>query len=850
MKKALKPLKILFAAVIFAAAMLFSASFLLQEKIAGIVIGIINSNVATRLEPASARLSFISSFPRGSLELRDVLVRSSTGFNRSVFGGISTDTLLSAKSVSVEFSLAGLFTGQYRIKRLLIRDGSINLLADASGGINYDLSRADGASSGSRLNMDLQGIILTGMKAVYNDLASGILLKGTIEKSRLKTSFRGRIIDFTASSTMQMEKTRLWGVSLPENLIAGLDINVRRSGDTTYFRKGTLTLDDQEFSLKGALYPGKIPSLHIAGDKVDVERSLTILPETIRKKLSNYNASGKMKMVADITGPLSKNRNPHIELTGILENGRIRKINSGVMAENISFSGSFTNGKQNNPASSSLSLHDIKMKFGSYRVSGTLNLSRFDDMQASATLKGPLRTEEIVDFFSLSQISDAAGTAQADLSLSARVPSVFSYSFTDLLSILKGEINFTDFGLAVRENGFAVSSATGGLYLAEDITTTNLSFRYRDHSVILNGVFSNFPDWLAAKKPVILTGKGDVEFKRLVPSRLFGWDDNKSGSTGGQVILPAVYNLDLQFKADTFIYRTFLAENVAGKMLYVKSEMNFSALSFRMLGGSVKGNGMFFQNSDRSFIMKGIFDINNIDINQSFVSFRNFGQEFIKAENLAGRLSGSISLLLPMNSSLDPQIKFLTADGKYVIANGSLINFEPVKKLSSYIELSELQNITFDKLENDFYIRSNFFYVPRMNINSSAVTLTVNGRHSFDNDYTYHVKMLLSEVLSRKYRRNRTKNSEDFGPVQDDGLGRTSLLLKVEGNGDVIKTGYDIKAAGEEIKSSMKKEKNNLKTILKEEYGWYKKDSTVKAPEPSKEQKQPRFRVVWDEDSK
>jgi hypothetical protein len=273
--------------------------------------------------------------------------------------------------------------------------------------------------------------------------------------------------------------------------------------------------------------------------------------------------------------------------------------------------------------------------------------------------------------------------------------------------------------------------------------------------------------------------------------------------------------------------------------------MNFTSLSFNSLEGSVSGNGSFYQNTDNSVIVKGIFNIKEIDIKKAFISFRNFGQELIKAENLAGSLSGSLSLLLPMGATLEPEIKNLTAEGKYVITKGSLMNFDPVKKLSSYIELSELQNIKFERLGNDFYIRNNFFYVPQMDINSSAVTLSVNGKHSFDNEYTYHVKMLLSEVLSGKFRKKKIKNSE-FGPVEDDGLGRTSLLLKIEGKGDVVKTGYDMQAAGDKIRSSVKSEKKNLRAIMKEEYGWYKKDSTVKTEGSGKQEKKSRFRVTWD----
>jgi len=261
------------------------------------------------------------------------------------------------------------------------------------------------------------------------------------------------------------------------------------------------------------------------------------------------------------------------------------------------------------------------------------------------------------------------------------------------------------------------------------------------------------------------------------------------------------------------------------------------------LGGIISGNGFIVQNINKSLIARGSFNVVKIDANKAFTTFHNFGQNFLKAENLAGTLSGSLSLLLPLDSMLHPQIKSLTAEGKYILVKGGLINFDPVKQLSSFIELSELETISFEQLENDFFIRNNVLYIPQMDVKSSAVDLTVNGKHSFENNYEYHVKMLLSQILSKK-RKNNKNNTSEFGVVEDDGLGRTSLLLKIENKGEAVKVSYDIKAASSGIKNNIKKERQSLKTILNEEYGWYKKDSSVTRIPAAKKS---RFRISWDE---
>ena len=96
----------LFAILIFTVSIiLFAASFLLKDKVGFIILRSLNKNLSTKLEVESYKLSFFRKFPKASLELKDVFVHSSKDFNYDSFKGINTDTLLSARLVSMEFKI-------------------------------------------------------------------------------------------------------------------------------------------------------------------------------------------------------------------------------------------------------------------------------------------------------------------------------------------------------------------------------------------------------------------------------------------------------------------------------------------------------------------------------------------------------------------------------------------------------------------------------------------------------------------------------------------------------------------------------------------------------------------------
>ena len=79
----------------------------------------------------------------------------------------------------------------------------------------------------------------------------------------------------------------------------------------------------------------------------------------------------------------------------------------------------------------------------------------------------------------------------------------------------------------------------------------------------------------------------------------------------------------------------------------------------------------------------------------------------------------------------------------------------------------------------------------------------------------------------------------------DDGLGRTTLFLKMTGTVDNYKIAYDTKGLKESWKEDLKEEKQTLKTILNEEFGWFKKDTTLKK---NNEPKDAGLQIEWEEE--
>ena len=93
--------------------------------------------------------------------------------------------------------------------------------------------------------------------------------------------------------------------------------------------------------------------------------------------------------------------------------------------------------------------------------------------------------------------------------------------------------------------------------------------------------------------------------------------------------------------------------------------------------------------------------------------------------------------------------------------------------------------------------------------------------------------------------KKKKKENLEFGYIEDDGLGKTSLFLTMKGTVADYKLSYDTKGLKEDWKKDLKQEKKTLKQVLNKEFGWFKKDTSITKQEKKEED---GFIFEWEED--
>jgi hypothetical protein len=822
--------------------LLASASVIMQDRIVAIFINSVNKTLTTRIETSKVHFSLISRFPKASVRFENLLIHSSQKFDKSEFGNFPTDTLLFAKSAVCEFNVKDIINSKYNIDDITINNGRINVLSDSNGGINYDISTGKGSSPETNIEIRLDKISLSNTSVLFINKATSLLITGNIKSSKIKSKISGNYIDLTTTSNLLIRRVEIFPVFLKTSTQASLDLNLHKSDSGFIFRKGALKVDNFAFNITGNITNDNNLSLKISGKNIDVSKLKKFLTPEYKNRFSDYDPSGILKIDIALSGIADRTHNPLTRLDFSLEKGHVAYKKSKIRLDDISFKGSFSNGRKRSPETSVLNIIKFGARLGSASHSGSFRIENFIKPVINLSAEGKVFPSELAEFFNISELSGSGGNADVSLKLSGALNITDKYTLSDFLKLRpSAEIKLNSVSLSLDSNRLRLKDINGKLKIGRNVRADSISFFDRDQYFLVSGDFINLPAWIAGQN-VVLKVYGDVTAKDLRPDYYLK-DSVASAGNSQSFSFPKGAELDLNFDISNLKYLRITADNLKGRMLYKTGLLSFKSLDINSLDGNITGDCFLAQGENNTFISHGNFTLDDIDINKAFTSFNNFGQTFIKSENLTGRLSGKLTLLIPLDSRLEPVSKGVTAEGKYVITDGTLSNFEPIKSLSKFIELSELENIKFSKLENDFFIKDRSVVIPQMDIKSSAADLSVSGKHGFENDYEYHIKTYLSVLLSKKAKKSK-KSNEEFGAIEDDGLGRTSVFLKITGKNENLKVAYDLKAAGGKLKQNLKSEKESLRTILNKEYGWYKKDSTIKQDTPATK---PKFRIEWDD---
>ncbi|MEX2597271.1 MAG: AsmA-like C-terminal region-containing protein [Salibacteraceae bacterium] len=807
-----------------------------EEPVRNYIVKRVNQRLQSPVHVSDINFSFLERFPSASLVMDDVWAEE----NRIKIG--DPDTLFYFQKVFLNLNLFDIFNGNYKINAIEVRNGFMNFLVDKEGYDNYHIWKEGSDTSSFFLELDkvhLENTAFTFVNELrqqrYDLIAYDLFFRGKFSDDNYTMAVFGDGIvhDLSIKETSYL-RNRLVDVET--------DLDIVSSLESYAFKKGSLTIDNElNFSVSGA-FVGDGIDLHVKGNELDIIKSLGLIPTQSREALNEYESSGELTFDCTLKGAFGRSENPALEASFSFNNAAISKKNSSWSLTELMGTGTLNNGSRRNFSTVKLVLHDVKGKLNDDAFSADVSIVNFDrpTIDGNAIIKTDL--QGLNEFFIIDGLEKAEGKVDISATITAQINDLENPQPQDFLnSKASGFIKVSQANLKLKDDERVYAIDTASFSLANnDLQIERYNGSINNCPIDLSGKAKGFLGYLFTKEG-LLDVRGELKTGAIDLNELFL---STSNSTSGVVVaFPNRSRWQMSIISESFQIGSFLAEEVSGNLTMTPFKVEASNLHFLSQSGQVQGQAGVYKFDENQLGIRADFTTVEVDIKEIFTTFHNFDQQFITAEVLEGRLDAEIEFQAFCDSLLTIDQSSIIASANVKIKEGALIQFEPlisiadeVKKkpmLRLFVAVDELKKrlevVRFATLENDISIRNGMITIPQMEIQSSALNLKINGTHSFDNRIDYSFDFAMNEMLTLK---DRTEPYNEF--VQRDDAGKTRMYLTMKGTTD----DFEVEVERTDIKKSLKeeidKEKQTVKSLLKEEFGVYARDTSLTPYQPEK----------------
>ncbi len=706
-------------------------------------------------------VSLFNTFPKLSVSLSEVHIQDSLWLRHR-------HDLLYARKAFASIDLFQLIRGQIRVSKVILDHALIYVYTDSTGYSNTSIfkkTKHENKTVGEEEhypNLEIRNSSLIVQKINKNKFFS-------FEIPRLLCKVNSRTDEPTLDLDINMQTTvkslafnREKGSFIEGKKAEGkFRIHFNPDSKILQFEKIRIEIDQQDFTTSGKFFLADVPALFtlsLQTENLAYKKVVSFLTENIRTKLNQYDISdGINSVICNLDGTDSGYKTPLIHLNVFVKDKNIHTPVADL--EKTSFRGFFTNesikGEGHDDVNSilhftaldavwqdisfhsdSMIIRNLIQPMISCQVKAGFPLVGLDNLLDDRTLNftkgrgnvdlrytGPLTENDLVP-------RNLYGSFNMDSAEFTYMPRNFN------LTNGKGKINFDGKGMTIED----LHLNTGGTDLLLNGSMKNLfsmtgkgnDLVTLDWNIRSNRInLSDFKSFL--KKS---SGSGPRKKKKALLSETF--------SKITQLLETDNVQLDLQAKQ--LNYKKFTATNIRTLMEFDENAVRVRSITLDEAGGTIEAQGSLRNEfAANPFSFKAT--VKHVDLSKVLSAFNNFGQDAITDKNIQGFLNASIDL----KGEVTEKIQIISDSTKgqidFNLLEGRLVQFEPLQKISQTVfKNRNFSDIQFADLHDRLSINGNTITINRMEIQSSVMTMFVEGTYNMRKGADLSIQVPLSNL--------------------------------------------------------------------------------------------------------
>lgn len=778
-----------------------------------------------------------STFPRIGIELRDVFVQGAHG----------TDTLLHAQKLAASINLIDLIFGRgVNVTGLTASHGTLKVIQTKKGW-SYDVFRPNN-NRDTTSGADIDRLRLRNVNVRFATRQTQIAAFANDAKivGHVLAAERDLAIDLNMDLHQITAQGFVIDTLVP--LEATARLKVSRGAKLISVENGSVALNGASVKWSGLWETGTATqtSMKFQADAIEVGRLLPIWASA-PKALRDLNPIGQISANVEVSGELGGKRGPKLVVNGSARALAIRSEKGKVEFASKAISISMT--EVSNLESFEAQSEKVEVRMGDSQAEVKVQLRNLINPEYQVSASGEFSIEDLVALAGNSTMANGRGQIEFDLVAEGKLNGThnlahqLAHQHIELkATISKGGIVVNGLPEIAGVNGQVEVDRQGAVQIdlkSGGLGSLDLSASLQAQGAIEVLLGGNAITTVSGKMTV---GRFDV--------RQVGrdWVNDNSPKTNKTETSALPVRLDIDLTVDQLLYDDFTADHVQGRILLDQNGLTATNIKAECLGGSVEAQVKVLPTTELTNVVLAA-TVSDLDIQRTFREWANFGQTSITYKNLRGTASANVLVEMKLGPDLAILPNAIVADADLTIKNGELVNFTPLKSLSKFIDVSELEHVKFDDLSNRLSIRDGKLSIPYMTVRSSILTLDVYGDQAFKGEMDYHVNLLLNEVLGRKARKKQPQEFDGHTIVEEEG--KTRLFLWVRGTPTDVKVGFDKKEVRKKVAKEMKAEGETLRQLFKDEFKIKQRPTDTlrtTAPAPSEKKPKPTTEGGWEID--
>ena len=717
--------------------------------------------------------------------------------------------LLSAENLFVRLSTPSLIIGRVLVNKFTLRNGGVYLFTDSTGYTNGYLLKPKNSNPPNPSNTNeaakklLEKVLVENFSFHLEDVPGDKLYNITVEKLEASVKKSGEIFSIDVDKKLQIGgiafKKKNGSFVGKQSMAGKYTLQFDAAQKKLSFNDMNLKIGEHPFVFTGVFLLGKENSfqLHITSQQILVDFARSLLTPKISKSIGIVSVKQPLDVDATIGGSLAGG-DPRVQVKFTTQNNQVDS--KFINMTQCSFTGEYFNevvpGNGYTDENSHIYVKEMSGIWEGLKLNikdlNVMNLSH-PSIAVQASSKFPLN--ELNSALQSETMKFTDGQGEFSLSYSGRTDSISSKNST-----LIGYLRFKNGTLFLNGPQASIQKCYGVFsFNNANLLVDSLKGELAGNAVYMKGRANNVLSVLSDDHvPVSLDWEIYAPLINLNSIRSVLMRTVSTKQTRGKRktgISKTVENIDrllssgavtASLRADRLKIEKMDARNFTASIQLEGNTWAVKNASLQHGDGSVAVSAYIKELSPNRLSFSSEIALKNVDAKKTFYAFENFGMKGISHEHIRGRLNLTAKYSLMLNGKGEPNMNSIAGNANFSLKNGALLNFPPLLEVQkTAFKNRDFSNVQFAEISNKLVFENAGVTIKRMAINSSVLTLFLEGIYGLNNNTDISIQVPL---------KNLKKKEDEAHPefISGDAKGGMSVFLRAATDKDgKMKIKYD-----------------------------------------------------------